>query len=313
MLGTATSVYIVSNTSDTWPGMEAISSKLNRIVLAFSLIAVLAFILGIAILGLLSLDLPRGQQAQILATTIGALGTLLLALATFINIRQSNRRLELQEKDREKTLVLDELSNLICPAIEALERNLRDVRESTKSGCVFEWVYIDEPKSYNAAQGPVRILTSNQPSLARLGEDDPELARDIKDHYEIVKEIGEEASKLHEELRPEVESRLREYGVEEIDKNLEVVTNAILQEVDSFKESTGLSEFWEDNRDSLIKYAQVELESDLSDIKDMEEQYIKKMESLVEALRERKLELKQEFNISEDEIVISEEGEPSLL
>lgn len=293
--------------------MEAISSKLNRIVLAFSLIAVLAFILGIAILGLLSLDLPRGQQAQILATTIGALGTLLLALATFINIRQSNRRLELQEKDREKTLVLDELSNLICPAIEALERNLRDVRESTKSGCVFEWVYIDEPKSYNAAQGPVRILTSNQPSLARLGEDDPELARDIKDHYEIVKEIGEEASKLHEELRPEVESRLREYGVEEIDKNLEVVTNAILQEVDSFKESTGLSEFWEDNRDSLIKYAQVELESDLSDIKDMEEQYIKKMESLVEALRERKLELKQEFNISEDEIVISEEGEPSLL
>lgn len=293
--------------------MKTTSSRLDLPLLAFSLIAVVIFLGGLVVLGFLSWDLPRGQQAQILATSIGAVGTLLLAVATFINIRQSYRRLELQEKDRQKALVRDELSNLICPAIRALERNIQDVEESEKSGCAYDWVYIDEPKSYNVASGPVTVSTSNEPSLIRLAEDDPDLAQDIRDQDRTAKKIGKRGSDFHEELMPEVERRLREHGVDEIDEQVKIVTNAVLQKPDKFKDSTGLAGFWEANRDDLIEYAQTHLENTPSDIKTMEEEYVEEMEKLVERLRERKRVLKQEFNISEDEIVISDEGEPSLL
>lgn len=266
-----------------------------------------AFVSGSVYLTHLSWNLSTSNQAQILATVLGSVGTLLLAGATFYNILQTNRSLELQLKEREKPLILDELSYVIQPAITSLENNLLEFRENDNLGCAFEWVYIDGPKLYSGSRGPDSVRIPDALPTARLAESDREMYEILQAHDRYVMFLSEQASEFHDQLKPEIQRLLDEYGIEEIDQSLKVVTSGVLKELEHFGESHQLYDFWEEHGKDLIKYGKREVEPDLEEIKSGEKSYEKFVADALENLKQRKAYLKQEYSISEDEISAGEE------
>lgn len=246
------------------------------------------------------------ERVQISATFTGALGTLLLAIATFINIRNSNRRLELEKKDREKPLVVEELSYLVQPAIEALEANLREFEEIDDDQLAFDWVYTDGPSVYAATRGPEGIRIPHPLPLSRLAADDRELARALESHNKRVTQLSSVASDFHEELTPEIERMFKQDGIDN-KQSLKVVSSAVLKDVDHFGDSHELYDFWERRKAELIEYAHNELETTPSDIKREEEEYREEIKQSLESLKQRKQNLKQEYSISENDIGVEDD------
>lgn len=275
----------------------------NGFVLWIITVFGIAFLIGgIVLLINLTRDLSQNIQAQVLATVLGSAGTVLLALATFINISQTNRTLKLKEKEREKPLIVDELSYVIQPAISSFKNNLREIRDFQHSGCAFDWVYIRNPSGYSGSAGPDPIRTPDTLSMARLTADDRKLAANLRAHDEYVKDIVEKANKLHEELKPEIERLLEEEAINDISQDLRVITSAVLKELDYFDDSHELYDFWEEHRENLIKYANEETETTLDEVKADEINYQDRAEKVLQQLSQRKANLKHDYSISEDEI-----------
>lgn len=63
-----------------------------------------------------------------------------------------------------------------------------------------------------------------------------------------------------------------------------------------------MTEFWRENREWLIEYAEEETEVSLSELQSMEDSYREYLEDARQALLQRKAELMQEYSVSEDDI-----------
>ncbi|MCU4802169.1 hypothetical protein OB920_17470 [Halobacteria archaeon HArc-gm2] len=262
------------------------------------------FVAGIIAVSYLTIDLTESAQAQIIATVLGAIGTLALALATVYNIFQTNRNLALQEKDRRKPIVKDELTNLIQPAINSLQENLQTIEESDQDGCTFDWVYLDQPTLYSVSRGPQSVQTPDSLPSARLFSEDQMLYGTLNAHDNYVSKVANEASKFHKEMVPEYERLLEEDNTSLEDQSLKVISTQVLAELDHFAEGHDLYEFWEENRNSLIEYATNVPEVTLQDIQAAERVYRREIvEDGLSKLKQRKARLKQEYGISESEII----------
>lgn len=262
------------------------------------------FVVGSIVLLYLLPGLSNTNKALVIATGLGALGTLALALATVYNVIQTNRMLESREREREKPLVVDELSYVIQPAIEALENNLQTIQESEHEGCAFEWVYIDKPDITGRRRGPRSVRIEDSLSFARLHSRDLELYGSLRTHDNIVIQIAHEASRFHEEMKPEIKRLLEEEGISDLEQSLKVVTSAILKELEHFGESHELYDFWEKHRGHLIDYAKETPEVTLEDIQAGERSYRQLLiENTLSKLKKRKAILKRDYRISEDEII----------
>lgn len=250
-------------------------------------------------------DLSRTNRAIVMATGLGAVGTFALALATVYNVIQTNQMLESREREREKPLVIDELSHVIQPAIEALEANIQTIEQSHHDGCAFEWVYIQGPSQTERDWSPQSVPSSDSLSWARLAYEEPELGSFLAYHDHFVIQTAQAASQFHEEMKPEIERLLEEEEEEvisDLDQSLKVVTSAILKELEDFPEGHKLDDFWEKHREHLIDYAKKYPDVTLKEMKYTEEWYLKLWEDLVKKLKDRKAELKQDYRISEDDI-----------
>lgn len=261
-----------------------------------------SYAVGVIVLLYLSIDLSNSNQALVLASALSSVGTLALALATFVNVSQNNERLQIQQKKREKPLGVDELSYLIQPAIDSLENNLRQFHESDNPGCAFDWVYIDGADLYTGTRAPNSVRVPDSLPTARLAVADRMLYSTLRTHDNYVELVAEHARSFHERLKPEIQRLLDEEGIDEVDQSLKVVTSAVLKELDRFGESHELYEFWEKYGDDLIRYGREELDPGLDDLQGGESVYKKFMEEAIRNLKQRKAEVKHEYSISEDEI-----------
>lgn len=264
-----------------------------------------SYVVAIPVLLYLSLGLSASNQALVLASALSSLGTLALALATFVTISQSNERLKIQQKKQEQPLAKDELSHVVQPAIEALEANLRKFTESDNPGCVFEWVYISGASLYGAARGPESIRVRSIIPAGRLAGEDEDLYDTLMVHDRYAEMIAGRARRLHMGLEPEIERLFEEESV--TGESTKSVTTAVLKELEAWGEDEVLTEFWEENRDWLIRYAEEETEVTLSEVQSMEDSYQEYMHNAHRALLERKAELMQKYSISEDDITVETE------
>lgn len=250
--------------------------------------------------------LSSTNQALVLASALGSLGTLALALATFVNISLTNEQLQLQTKERQKPLAVDELSYVIQPAIDALEDNLQKFDESEYKGCTFEWVYISSSSMYAGSKGPKSVKTQYAIPAARMASEDRLLYQLLGMHEQYVEAVAEQATQFHEELKPEINRLLEEHGLE--GESSKAVSTAVLRELDEWGEEREMYDFWEQYRDHLIDYADSELEVSLSQVQQQEQEYRDHMEATLERLISRKMDLTKEYSISEDEIQVEAES-----
>lgn len=279
----------------------------GRVVLTIAGVVSILITIGIITLGILAPNLDANDLALVIASTLGALGTFALALASFYNIVQTNRNLELREKERTKPLVIDELSHLIQPAIATLEINLETLSESDNDGCAFEWVYLDEFSIARGSRGPLSVQTPDSLALARLSNEDRVLYGKLRAHDNYVLEVAEKASEFHEQVKPEVQRLLDKEGITDLSQSLKVITSSILMELNYFGEDHALYEFWEEYRENLIQYSKEAPEVTLDEVQAGERVYLKFADDLLHKLKRRKATLKQEYRISEDEIAPAED------
>lgn len=265
------------------------------------------FLAGILFVFYISTGLGRGNQALVLATAISSLGTFLLALGTFYNIFQTNRRLQMEEKDREKALVLEELSYLIQPSIEALESNLESFNESDENGCVFEWVYIDGSSLYSGSRGPEKVrYRQSSVSAGRMASEDSDLHIALQKQEACVHKLSMMASDLHEKLEPKIQQLFAEDSVE--GESTKAVTSAVLKDLDEWGENEVMKDFWSRHGSDLMDHAKTETSVTVYDIWSLENHYHGHMVETYRDLKDRKDQLKTEYRISEDEIAIGNAG-----
>lgn len=285
--------------------LELSESDYRSLTIVFAGVVIGSYLVGIPVLFYISLGLSTADQALVMASALSSVGTLALALATFVTISQSSERLKIQQKKQEQPLAKDELSHVIQPAIDALEANLRKFTESDNPGCVFEWVYISGASLYSPGRGPVSIQVRSLIPAGRLAGEDQDLYDTLMAHDRYSKRIAGRAKRLHMELEPEIERLFEEEGV--TGESTKAVTTAVLKELEAWGEDEVLTKFWEENGDWLIQYAQEETEVTLSEVKSMEESYQEYMQNTLRALFERKAELMREYSISEDDIMVETE------
>lgn len=264
------------------------------------------FIIVLIALFYLFPELSTANRALVLASSMGAIGTLALAIATFFNVLQTSRSLEYREKERTKPLVVDELTNIIQPAIDTLEANLEGLSEPKQSGCTFEWVYLNEAAIYKGGRKPNPINPTDAFALGRLWNENRELFGELRAHDDYIEDVAESAQKFHRGIEPTVMRLLKE---EEIDidegPNLKAISNAILMKLDYFPENHTLHEFWEEHHDDLLSEAGEIPGENIDSIQAGERVYGEMAKRTLQKLRERKGRLKFEYGISNEEIIVN--------
>lgn len=266
-------------------------------------------ILGIFVIGggvalYLTINLSQADRAIVIATILGGLGTIALAIATSYNILQTSRSLRYRELEKTKPVVIDELSQVIEPAIVGLEKNANKLIRSGTDACSFDWVYIDGPTHLDSERGPHSVKYGDTRAFWRMFSNERELAAEMRAHDSYVESVSAEASKFHEQIKSEIERLLDKEGIEELNQSHKVVSTAILRETEHFGERHQLRDFWENHRDYLISYASEEIDVTSDHIQAAENVYQELLEELLKKLVQRKAELKEEYGISEEEIDI---------
>ncbi|MGB9987327.1 hypothetical protein [Salarchaeum japonicum] len=256
---------------------------------------------------LISLQMNPRSRATVIATLLGAIGTFLLAVVTVYNITQTNRTLRLREKEAEKPLIIDEISNILEPSITQLEQNLDAFENTEGEGCAFNWIHATPSPQYGGANGPGSIELTDPIGLARIQQDNQKLYKDLERHELFLRELSEDGDQFYEQIRPKIQELLKEADIETGDESN--IAIAVLKR-EGFAPDHRLEPFWKEYSEELIQFAENQVSPCLTDIKQKECAYQEHSRNLLRECRSRKAHLKQKYKISDNEV---EDGESDIL
>lgn len=259
----------------------------------------ISIVLGVSALLYILPKLNQGSQAVVLASVIGTLGTLGIFLARLYHTHEETRNRELE---RQRPIVIDEIADIIQPAILALEQNLNEIYESENTGCDFDWIYVDESK-LRPISSPTPVQYENSLNRAKLQEEHQDLYEQLYRHDETILELATLARELKGEMSPKIEEVLEEDNLEEhIEDDMNVLISAIIQEIPHFGDTHSLYDFWERRGEGLIEYAKSSADPSLKELKQSEEDYKELIQESLRTARRTKTDLRQEYGISERDI-----------
>lgn len=236
-----------------------------------------------------------------LGSISGCCGNSFTGCRDVYNIQQTNKDLRLREQRREKPLAVDELSNVIVPAIQALSGNLEDLDDEN----LIDWVYVDGPSGYGALGHPSSAMPVNDvAALQRLNEQDRELYQDLVKHDEMIRQMGQLGQEIFEEVQNSVKEQieLAGYSDEDYSQSDKVFVSAMVKRLDEFGDSHEMYDFWEQNRDELIDILDEEAGELVDELEEREREFRKHCENLLEELQVYRGDVQREFGISSEEI-----------
>ena len=100
----------------------------NRLITTVFLILVGAFIACLAYIGWFWSALSLSTRISVATATLGVLGTLFLAVATFWTVHQNRRLIDGRMREREKPVAREELNEFIEPSIAIVESNINVIK-----------------------------------------------------------------------------------------------------------------------------------------------------------------------------------------
>lgn len=277
------------------------------------LLSGLATVLGVGILAIATLHWwrnPVGERMELLITAASAFGTLMLAAATFFTVRYNIKSVYEIEKDREKPIVEDEIAKVIQPAIDALESNIK-----TQSERNIGWVYasrlIYNPDDQSAR--PSSVFADPSPvAMARLSENRPDLWSQLEKHQELVETMMESGDTIRDRSKIPIQMCVDELNWKlpegENEVNVDVLVSAVIKDVDEFGENNAYYSFWEQHGEEINSLVQSLARKEIKQLRSDEVRWNNLCKQLVENLTEYKMELQQEYGISES-VVDDEDDE----
>lgn len=256
---------------------------------------------------------PSGEGIELLITATSAFGTLILAAATFFTVRYNIKSVYEIEKDREKPIVEDEIEDVIQPAIDALESNIE-----TQSERNIGWVYAsrlihnpdyqsDRPSSVFADPSPVAMI--------RLSENRPDLWSQLEKHQKLIKRMIKKGDVIRNRCETPIQVCVDELNWKlpegENELNIDVLISAVIKDVDEFGERSEYYSFWETHGEEIKLLVQTLARDEIKQLRSNESQWNDLCEQLFEDLTEYKMELQQEYGISES-IIYDETDEDAF-
>lgn len=162
---------------------------------SFAIILITILIVGVIIIE--REGIIPSQRASLIISGAGALATVLLALATFVSVRQNQRTVRELRKDREKPIVVDILKTFIHPAILTLDSDLPRLR----SGAVG---YSPNRRDLNLGR-PVDRRSVDASMWSRFENEYPELLEKFGNWWDIRNELETSTEILADEIQPLIE------------------------------------------------------------------------------------------------------------
>lgn len=137
------------------------------------------------------------RRASIIISGAGALATVLLALATFVSVRQNQDTIRELRKDREKPLVIDILKTFIHPAILTLDSDLPRLRTGnvgyTPQGSD---LHLGRPVDRNSVDASI---------WSKFEDEYPDILEDFGEWWDLRNEIENATDELAEVTHPFVD------------------------------------------------------------------------------------------------------------
>lgn len=236
---------------------------------------------------------------------LGAYGTILLAVATFITVRQNRKNIRELRRVREKPLAIDEIQNILDPIVRWTDEDISAYEEHDTNGSFIEWSYIQDPLTYPGRRRPGSLIPVSNPdytALKRLFRNKPELESKIEERNKLLLNLRKQANDILDLLEPSVINRLNEADIATSDSNIRVLCNSILQQIDEFGENSELYDFWEKHGEALNQLVWDEAGEEYSALLSGEEDFIAIEKEIHEEAKLRKYELKEKYGISSDDL-----------
>lgn len=262
---------------------------------------------GVVLVGIIVVTIWLGWTGRIDSRTaslviggVSAFASASLAIATYTTVLQNRRTVEELQKDREKPLAQDVLRQLVAPFKQQIEDHI-DRMESDYPPWVQIWNTYGEQHATRFYQ-ELSTDRASDTAVRKLRRDNPDLMKQIDKHNQSVRDVEETIEALLSRLDERVEVLLGERVADHMDINdeeIRVLSKCVLQGYSQDASSLYATELWEAYSGELQELKDEEIVAELSNTRS---DYYSECQSIRDALLEYKMEIQQQYGISESDL-----------
>lgn len=251
-------------------------------------------------------NLTLTSRVTVAASLVGALGTLVLAIATVWTALQNQILVEERVKEAERPLVREELEDLLTPYHKVVRNNI----EAVEGSSAIDWGSYSQRKAMafdgmqTSTYEPVPLLQTDDVYLyTRLEREAPDLWKMIQTHDRILNEIADLGDQISSLLEPSVKQFLEEHGLlSEFDEGgLRTLNGAILKQIDQYGDQHEHADIWLEHQDDLCSILEEVAADEYDELEKEIDRYRAHCKELSEELVERRIRLQNDYSLSVDE------------
>ncbi|MCW3130855.1 MAG: hypothetical protein N2V75_12275 [Methanophagales archaeon] len=266
------------------------------------------------------------NNGQLNWDAIGAISNIVLVTAlvliTYWYAKKVSEQTDLMVKDRERNKILEEVQYVLTPTIHHLEKEIEYIQNNNILWSKRRGVGEFRPM-YGRNEPIHRLFNTSSAVLKDVIHKYPELKSKFSSHDNFRDKLSELYAKIEKEVRtPEFEEQLREL----LKRFNESKEGAKLDNLDSVERKIGyfiiskfnperskdssvfLHDFWNEYRNDLLKFRDTtrikeydkEIEGTLSQLKELDEALLEKLETIREKYRVKYNLTKYEINPNEE-------------
>lgn len=298
--------------------VQSLSTRFTGImtILASSVVIIIAFAaLGFGVW--YWMHPPEGSGESVFITSMSAFGTLILAAVTFFSVRQGQQSVAERKKERTKPIVKDEMVKVTQPAIDALSANVEMAKSETGVDWVYSYPSIYRPAGDTSDRASSVFADPAPVAMVQLQDTRPDLWSRLEDHEEMIKRLTELGDGIQERMETPLLICIDELDWEvpesEDNLNIKLLVSAAVKGSDKFGEASDYYTFWERHGEEIKSLVRALAENELDQLNNLESRWQNHCEELRDDLSEHKVELQQEFGISESTIGEELEEWPTII
>lgn len=241
------------------------------------------------------------QLTSLLISALGALSTVLLVLVTFISFVENQLRME---KESQRTLVREELREVVQPSVSRLKANYSTLRGDTVRWYWFDieqWRKSDLP-GFELARLQGRPNTDTVVFDRFFGRE-PAIADQFDEHDERLEQLARQGRELVETLTEPLAAYIEANDIQYQHTPDDApapkwIASYVLSDVAELPDGNRDQEVWAEYEDEFRAVAYEGAPDELAEFRQLKREYLRCVESLQRDLERTRSRLQREYSIS---------------
>lgn len=251
------------------------------------------------------------NEAEVLITATGTLGTILLATVTAISFFMNQKEMREKRREKVKPLARDELSLVVIPALEKLSRN----QELVDTGAM-SWFYIEargtelEPI---AVSGRPHLLVKDpyfegieKGVYERFEDVHPDVFEEMRKHDKKLVSIAGISDRLYDSMKEELEKLISEENISRPHSEDTISSKVIAKLLVSKEPKMGeefKNEIWSPHKEEFMRIYEEKCDKKLVEsFEELKQEYIRQLEITKHQLEQKQSELLENYRISKADV-----------